>query len=361
MAGDMTLGKFMRRPIHAFVLALTILTCDVARSAEPRGSAPLASLEKFVSADFCAAIVVHPSRMANGDVLKQIPLDSLLAAGLSRLTDSPKLKQLMQVENVRRVTIFIEPFPGGNVAFFPAAAIEFNSDADGKAVLQEVWKDLREVSFHGHTYLSTKAGMAGAPTAALVSDKRTVLVAPEGTLNKMLDANKENALMKQLRQSDLDHDVVLEYSGDALADRITRVFNVPIERLLEDPHTDVASKMLVRDVKSVSLSLDFNGGQLLRGKVATPSTEAADRILKTIASARETFAAKYSQNGAAALAQIPPPLREPLDDTLKQALHDFGVKASENSVSLSLPTPKSWPDLVRAAADLLVNSANAPK
>ena len=118
-----------------------------------------------MSADFCAAIVVHPSRLAKGDVLKKIPLDSLLGAGLDRLTDSPKVKQAMRLENLSRVTIFVEPFPGGNVAFFPAAVIEFNSDIDGKALLKDVWKDWREVSFHGHAYHSTKAGMAGARSA----------------------------------------------------------------------------------------------------------------------------------------------------------------------------------------------------
>ena len=92
-----------------------------------------------------------------------------------------------------------------------------------------------------------------------MSDKRTILVAPEGTLNKMLDANKENTLLKQLRKSDLDHNVVVEYSGDAMVDRITHVFNVPIERMLEDSHTDPVAKMLIHDVKSASVSLDFSG------------------------------------------------------------------------------------------------------
>jgi hypothetical protein len=46
---------------------------------------------------------------------------------------------------------------------------------------------------------------------------------------------------------------------------------------------------------------------------------------------------------------------------LKQALHGFGAKASGNSVSLSLPTPKSWPDLVNAAAGLFGKSGGTPK
>jgi hypothetical protein len=177
----------------------------------------------------------------------------------------------------------------------------------------------------------------------------------------MLDVHKENALLKQLRRSDFEHDVVFEYSGEALVDRITHVFNVPVERFLEDPHTDATAKMVVRNVKSASLSLDFSGQQLLRGAITTPSAEAADRIQKTIASAQISFAQKYSQNGAAALSQVPPRLREPLDGTLKEALHDFGVKAMEKSVTLSLPSPKSWPDLVVAAAGLLGAPANATK
>ena len=54
-----------------------------------------------------------------------------------------------------------------------------------------------------------------------------------------------------------------------------------------------------------------------------------------IASGRDSVAKVYDANGAAALAQAPPPIREPLDGFLKQALHDFGAKVSDNSVLLS--------------------------
>jgi hypothetical protein len=285
--------------------------------------------------------------------LEFIPLDSFIVGPLRSATGSIKLAHSLRVGNVRRIVVLADPFPGGNVAFFPAVIVQFNADLDApQGIVNEVWKDARTAELHGKTYVFSKtATLAGAPLAACVCDKRTVLVAPESSLRKMLDAGEESSLRTQLRKADLNHDIVVQHSGPALVARITKVFNVPIERLYEDRATDESTKVFVRDIRTISLSIDLSGERLLRLDIVAANGEAAQQLAKQIDVGLDFLKQRYPQLISLASKHTSTALIKPADEVAKQMIESLRVTTDASHVSTELAMPKSWADLIQALAE----------
>jgi hypothetical protein len=111
----------------------------------------------------------------------------------------------------------------------------------------------------------------------------------------------------------------------------------------------------------MSLSLDLSGDAMLTGTLVAQNGNAAEHVQKLILSGRDMLAELYHQNGAAALAQAGPGIRSALDGFIMQSLQGFTAKVSHAAVSLSLPSPKNWPSLVRATVALVAGPANPAK
>jgi hypothetical protein len=304
----------------------------------------------YVSEDFSTAIVVHPSRLTKDELIKPFSLDSLIVNQVGALSGSTKLAESLRPENIRRVVVFAQPLPGGNVMFFPAAIVEFNSDVDAKAILAEAWEGAESIEFHGKTYsLSKSMQLAGAPIAAFIHDKRTILFGPETTLRSMLDASKDSPLKAQLRKADLDHDVTIEHSGAALAARMTKILNVPIERFYDDEKAEPWMRVALRDLETLSIHIDASGENVLSARIVTPDQEGVERMSKQLSEWRDLL---KGQVAPLANAVLPEPLGRPLGAAGVQILDDVSIAATGLSVSVVLPKSKGWSALNQALSGM---------
>ena len=165
---------------------------------------------RFVPADAGAAVVVRPRRIV------QSPL---IAAALPPAAAAEMVKELgVKPEQVEQVIVFLQAGAAGGRAAappgrtpVPGAVIRFTEPVDGKQVLTRLLKGLREEVHEGKTYYRSSTGEAllGLPLAGAVPDGRTVLVAPESVLRKMLAAGggAKSPLLDRLRQTDTADEV----------------------------------------------------------------------------------------------------------------------------------------------------------
>src|SRR5262249_39679292 len=93
----------------------------------------------------------------------------------------------------------------------PGAILRFVGPVDGKQVLTGLLKGIREEKHEGKIYYRSSFGEAflGLPLAGALPDDRTVLVAPEPMLRKMLaaDSGAATPLLDRLRQTDTTDEI----------------------------------------------------------------------------------------------------------------------------------------------------------
>jgi serine/threonine protein kinase len=160
---------------------------------------------KYIPADASAAVVVHPRRM----------LQSPLAPAVLPPTAADEMVKELGVkpEQVEQLIVLLQAAAGGEESLLgsPAGIFRFTEPIDGKQVLTRLLKGLREESHDGKTYYRSSTGEAilRLPLAGALPDARTVLVAPEPVLRKMLAAESggKSPLLDRLRQVDATDDV----------------------------------------------------------------------------------------------------------------------------------------------------------
>ena len=157
----------------------------------------------YVAADFCAALVVHPKKIGDANVIPEELLNGVLSE--FDLTESG----VEGIGDVQQVVLLVDPMPGGNVIFLPAAIVRFAKPVNAKSLLTNNLPDIREQPFLGKTYYtSEEAGMAGVAMAAFVPDAKTLLIAPEPTLQKMLTARDVSSpLVERLKTASLGAEI----------------------------------------------------------------------------------------------------------------------------------------------------------
>jgi hypothetical protein len=148
-----------------------------------------------------------------------------------------------------------------NVLFFPAGILRFTEATDGKKVLGGSLKEMEEAQASGKTYYRSKSEkMAQVPLAGFVANDRTILLAPEPTLKKMLAAQNANSpLLDRLRGLDLDHDITGVF--------VVGPYKVALAELKNQPDVPPqlgGLKSLDRDLDAVTFTLDANKDSLLQ-------------------------------------------------------------------------------------------------
>lgn len=286
--------------LKRIVLALTVLRAitlggSLAIAADsPAASSTAASLTAasltsgsapYLDRDFCAAVVVHPQRMAASSLGKSLSLDEVLRRGLKEAGfPANRLQRVPRAADIVRVTVVVEPFPGGNVMFMPAAVIEFAENQDLMALCRVLWPDGIRSSDDARIY-RTGMTLANDPIHVAVVDRRTALFGPESTLAKMLSKNSAsgNHLLQQLRRVKTSSDIHLEYhSAPALA-AFAKLIGQPLntrlrDTLHDDPELDEWTKAILLDLEALSLNLDLSGDRFLQARIECHGLEEAGRM-----------------------------------------------------------------------------------
>jgi hypothetical protein len=174
----------------------------------------------YIAADFNAAVIIHPGRLLKSPLLANMPkdkLDKIIADMVNETGIDPR--------KVEQVVLLMDPFPSNNVVASPAGIIRFADTVDGKKILGKLLGQVRTGTFNNKQYYrSTIRQMARVPVAGFVAnDRKTILVAPEPTLQKMLSANAASSpLLDGLSEIDLDNDVVALFSRTRPGNRLQR-------------------------------------------------------------------------------------------------------------------------------------------
>jgi hypothetical protein len=332
-----------------------------------------ADLTQYISPDFCAVLVIHPDRIGESTLAeavksalpKQMTGDPLAAivANMKKQKDLPKgmdvdkLAGLLKDKTLHRVVVMIDSNLEQNA---PRLAIiaQFNNDIDGEGIISALGTDWQPGEANGVKYRKHK-GKPGEPDgAALAPDNRMLILGAESAVAKMLANNEsERPLLKQLQKASLKHDILLEVYAEPLWAGLTKSTGKSIDQLLA-PSNNPAMANIAKDLKSVSLQLDFSGKTLLHGEVVSGKPDTATALAGMgqmgLTGAKQQYAAMKQPppgaqpNPAGAILGMMPAVSKLGDEVLA----GLSIKAEGTQMTVDLPTPDSLPEAIKSAAKM---------
>lgn len=171
----------------------------------------------------------------------------------------------------------------------------------------------------------------------------------------------EPPLLKQLQHASFDNDIILEYCAEPLWTGLTKASGKSLDEILAPlVGKDPATAGMVKDVKSISLRVNFSGKTLLRGDVATgkPETAAAMSMigqqLKGVAKQKLEELKKQPPPGP--MAMLAPIFSKVADE----ALAGLEIKADGPQMTVELATPDSLAATLKGLAQTFGAMIPAP-
>jgi hypothetical protein len=298
----------------------------------------------FVPSEFAAAAVI------NGRVVKSPVVRAALPEEVITLASQDLGIDPLKVE---RAVVLAEPTPGGNVAFFPGGIIRFREPVDGKAVLGKVLKESQEASADGKWYLHSKTEtMAGVPIAGHVADDKTILLAPEPTLKKMLAAKGDGPLARQLRQVDLNSDVAAVFVMEPVRELAKEAAKEARGELPPD-FAEVAT--LPDRVKAAVLALNLSGEPLLKLTVEAENAESADVLEKLLGQGKDLLKKSYPDLRKQLAPELPPELSKDVLEMLDKVPDGLLIGRAGTTLTVTLKSPGDLAALSKKAAPFLLD------
>ena len=326
------------------------------------------NLTQFIGPDFFAALVVHPSRLAKSPML----------AGLSQPDTSNLIKsgppeaalaaEFFKSEKVRRVVVLVASTAEGGIGashLTVGAIIQFNEDVDSESFLKQVFKDAEPATLGEVTYLTSKAKgippdpaakTPGVPSAAYVAGPRTLLIALEPAMKKMLaPATGPRTLLEQLKHSSLNNDVLIQIAAEPLLkSEAGAMLKVLTQAQPKSPGVD-----LIDDVKSIALALNVTQDPLLKLTVAGAKPDSADKFNGLMQVAKMGIVSGLDGLKKNPPSMLPPALKEPLFKVTDEIVAALQIAKQGDEVSLTITQPPSLPALVQKAAETAKSMAAA--
>lgn len=362
----------LRRICVGMSMVLVALAQRGALGADTKGG----SLANYISPDFCAAVVIHPERIAQSPLAAAVKsafpsqgeaadLSSMVTMAASQGSmppgmDAAQLAQLLKDKPVHRVVLLIDPMPVPGIPAGPGLILQFGADVDGKAILTALSKDWKAADTQGTAYQTLKNPEAGKPDiAACVVDARMILVGLEPTVLKML-AKPEDArpLLDQLRKTSLNHDVVVEFLAEPLLTKYAQSTGKSTEEALKALGEQAA---MAKDVKSLSATMNCSGKTLFHAELVTAKAESAGMLgmLATMGlnAGKEKFEVFKKDPPP-----MPPTVIEPLKKLGDEVLKSLSIKNDGPRLVVDLPMPAALPDALKAAGEMaaMAKAASTP-
>jgi hypothetical protein len=308
----------------------------------------------FAAADFNAAVVLHPRRCLRSPLLEPLVKDLPLAQLAQTTGIDPR--------QMERVVLFLEPFPGGNVAFFGGVVVRFAEDVDGKALLTTALRGVREVTFQGKTYLKSTdpdVMLAKVAIAGYVADARTLVVAPEPTLHKMLAAQDvKGPLTQRLRAADLRADAagvfVLGPFRGLLAESLRSAKDA-----IPEPLAGVNA--LPEQLVAASGVVDLASDNLLTLHLEVRDAAAADALHQLIENGLALGKTFYPQMRQEMAKDLPPELTESALGVADELVAGVALSKEANTVSVRVKTPQRLAGLATKLGPLLKQMLDVSK
>jgi hypothetical protein len=313
----------------------------------------------YIAADFNAAILIHPARLLKSPILADLPTEPMFAELIKEAGVDPR--------NIEEILLLLDPFPGGNVAAMPAGIVRFKEAVDGQDLLIRHLKGAEPAEFQGKRYYRGTDEIAKAPVAGYAANNRTLLVAAEPTLKKMLGAkNPRSPLLARLPFIDLDHDLILVF----LMEQATSSEKKPAVReaareILKQSAKELPEGLdgfdqLADQVKAVTISLDLTAETLLQIDVEAYDEAAALAIYDLAMNGIATLKQAYDAQKKDLLTKVPPDLAKPLADLTEQLLDGLSPNKDGNHIIVTLKNPEGLPAVAEKLKPLLKDLASNP-
>jgi hypothetical protein len=311
-----------------------VLGVATAASAQPRREGPVEA--KYVPPPFFAAVVFEPAWLDKSATAAGLPVGELWKAveGLAG-TDAKKFE---------RVTVLLDPLPGGNVAFMPAFVLRYPAGTDARKQLPALLGgEVKEAKVGDVTYVrSAKYKLAKEEMAGYAIDDRTLLVAPWPTLEPMLkpggEKDKDRVLGAELAKLDADHDAVVVITPAPGLKRVAEI-EKQTGKKTDDPDFAALRPALER-VAAITIALDFGKDTLLRAEFRCADAAAATAVHDPLKSAMARTKEAYPEVRKGLGMLFPPEAAKPLTAILDEAVNNHKLTKDGNTVVLTVARPK---------------------
>jgi len=325
---------------------------------------PKGDLAAFIAPDFCAAIVIHPQRLAESPIAAALQVGTPAAqespaAGMAAMAmampkaaeagvDLMKLTQVLGNNQLRRIVVLVEPFPTAEIPASPAVILQFEADVDPDQLFPALAKGAEKAEHQGATYYKSATAIEGVVLAGHVAAGKIVLVAPEPTLLKMLTTSETpGPLLTQLRHTGMGNDIILEYVAKPLLDAAGKAGKSP-ENLF--PQGDDPTGGLIKDVASASMTLNLSGASLAHLEVVAGDEAVAAKLQAMLAGLQAMATQQYEGVKKEPPPQLPAPLATPIFAVGDDLLKGLAIKQDGTRVVVDLKMPKGLPELVKNLA-----------
>lgn len=350
-------------------MALTLAVVLAGLIPSGHHAARAADLARYISPDFCGALVIHPQRIGQSTLIEALksglpkemaaadPIGAAIAAmgkqkNLPPGMDVAKLAKLLQGKAVRRIVFLVDPMPAPKVPAAPGIIVQFGADVDSDGILSAISSDWQPAEAEGTKYKKLKNPETDQPDlAALMPDSRTLITGLEVTVVKMLAKDQgSQPLLTQLQRASFDNDILVEFLADPLLAKVTKATGKSADEALAAMGPMGA---LAKEIKTVSIKLNFSGKTLLHTEIATVKPETATMF----ASLAQTYVAgvkpKFEELKKQPPPFVPPALVSVVSKVGDEAFEGLKIKAEGPLMELDLPMPESLPGALKAAGELL--------
>jgi Leucine-rich repeat (LRR) protein len=213
----------------------------------------------YVAGDFNAALVLHPRRLLKAKALADIDQDKVF--GALKVLDL----ELLDLRRIEQLVVLAGPGGEGSNPFLVAAVVRFAEPTDGMKLVKKFFaKGGQDLSYKGKSYYKGPAAeRAPLMNAAHAPDDRTLLLAMEPTLKKMLDASDvKSPLVDALGRADLDNDLLGVFAMVEPVRQQLGAMAKPAKGDIPPPLAGAAD--LPDQVKTATLAINLSGDTLLK-------------------------------------------------------------------------------------------------
>lgn len=262
----------------------------------------------YVPSTAMAAAVVAPERILSSPALELYPIEILealtkqhLGVNVMDVTQIVALTQLSQEAPVPQVGVIIRlSKPHQLAALLPTLK------AEGLVTEQTI---------DGFQFLNVNAGL---PVSLTMPDDKTVLVGTGDFLPRMLAAKEaDSPLIKLLKQSDANHEVIVAVSADMVPDPLKEIATSPeMVPLVLAAYVGALEKLSALEI-NVNLDGQFGGELVLHTHDPAEAAELEKVILAGVAQGKQMFLAQTSQM---------PPMGDPVIDA---AMRKYMVRLAD--------------------------------
>ena len=330
-----------------------------------------ADLARYLSSDFSAALVIHPRRIGKSTLADAVkswlpkemasadPVKAAIAA-LARQKNLPpgmdpaKLAKLIEGKAVIRVMIFVDPMPTADMPAAPGIIVQFADDIDGDGILSAISSEWQPAEANGVKYKTLKDPEPGKPDlAALVPDARTLIAGLNATVVKMLAKEQgPQPLLKQLQHASFDNDILLEFVAEPLWAETAKGGGKPADKILATMGGPGLVKF-AKEIKSVSIKLNFSGKTLLHAEVATDTPDRATMYAAAARTAITDVKPKFEEMKKQPPPLLPPPAIAALSKLGDEVFDGLTVTNDGPRLDVDLAMPASLPDALKLATQIL--------